>query len=83
MEMRKPFYRAELHNLSAAIGAAMEIKRRTAKHGRIWKERGTRSPAILDPKFNQGGGAACVVIRIGLDGVSAPETCWPDYAILP
>ncbi len=78
----KPFYRAELHNLSAAIGAAMSkaTDRETRAHLEGARDQIAR---ILDPKFNQGGGAAAAVIRIGLDGVSAPETCWPDYAILP
>jgi hypothetical protein len=78
----KPFYRAELRNLNAAIAAALSkaSDRETRAHLEGARDQIAR---ILDPKFNQSGGTAAAVIRIGLDGISVPETCWPDYAILP
>jgi hypothetical protein len=78
----KPFYRAELRNLTAAIASALEKThdRETRAHLEGARDQIAR---ILDPRFTQGGGGATAVIRIGLDGFSTPETCWPDYAILP
>ncbi len=78
----KPFYRAELRNLDAAINTALgkAADRETRAHLEGARDQIAR---ILDPKFNQGAGAAGAIVRIGLDGVSAPEICWPDYVILP
>ncbi|HTA44599.1 MAG TPA: zinc-dependent metalloprotease [Bryobacteraceae bacterium] len=78
----KPFYRAELHtvnaNIVAAIGKAAD--RETRAHLEGARDQIAR---ILDPKFNQNGAGAAPIIRVALDGVSATETCWPDYAVLP
>ncbi len=80
----KPFYRAELRTLSAQyFDRALLPKRLTGKRAPIWKGRTTRSRAILDPRFNQGGNAGAAVIRLGFDGIESPDTCWPDYVILP
>jgi hypothetical protein len=78
----KPFYREELRELDSRIAVALAktTDRETRAH-----LRGVRDQIghILDPKFNQTGGAAGAVIRVGLDGIDRQEGCWPDYVILP
>ena len=76
----KPFYRAELRSLNAAIAAALAktSDRETRAHLEGARDQIAR---ILDPKFAATGGNAGGVIRIGFD-VPA-DTCWPDYVILP
>jgi Met-zincin/Domain of unknown function (DUF5117)/Domain of unknown function (DUF5118) len=78
----KPFYRAELRILSGEISAALSKAgdRETRAHLEGDRDQIAR---ILDPKFNVGAANAAPVIRIGLDGFSAPAECWPDYVILP
>jgi hypothetical protein len=94
----KPFYRGELHALSASIAAA--IARTTDRTTRVHLE-GARDQIarILDPKFNPMQGSGAAEIRIFGDrwsGVSlsspdgdpnAPwqqvEDCWPDYEMRP
>jgi hypothetical protein len=75
----KPFYRAELKSLNAAIGAALAktSDRETRAHLDAARDQIAK---ILDPKFAPTGGTSGVTIRIGID---APNTCWPDYVILP
>jgi len=78
----KPFYRAELRTVSAQISAALAktADRETRAHLEGARDQIAR---ILDPRFNQGGNAGGAVIRLGFDGISQPNTCWPDYVILP
>jgi hypothetical protein len=78
----KPFYRAELRTVNAKIAGAIDkaADRETRAHLEGARDQIAR---ILDPKFNQNGAGAAPIIRVALDGVSATETCWPDYVVLP
>jgi hypothetical protein len=78
----RPFYRAELRALNAQLSDALS---RTADRETRAHLEGARDQIgrILDPKFNQPGGTAAPVIRVGLDGLDRQEGCWPDYIILP
>jgi len=79
----KPFYRAELRNLDAAISTALEktTDRETRAHLQGARDQIAR---ILDPRFNpagnQAGGASN---RLSFDGLDTRQGCWPDYVILP
>ena len=60
----KPFYRAELRTLNTRISAALA---KTTDHETRAHPEGAHDQIgrILDPKFNQTGGAATPVIRAG------------------
>jgi hypothetical protein len=76
----KPLYRAELRSLNASVAAA--LAKTTDRESKAHLE-GVRDQIarILDPKFAQAAGSsASVTIRVGID---EPQTCWPDYIILP
>ena len=75
----KSLYRAELRSLNASIAAALAkaADRESKAHLEGARDQIAR---ILDPKFAQAAGSTGVSIRIGIDD---PETCWPDYIILP
>jgi len=85
----KPFYRAELKTLNAAIGAAL-VKtpdRETKAHLEGARDQITK---ILDPKFATPAAAAGGPVRAAGDQLdpflATPDqlgTCWPDYVILP
>jgi hypothetical protein len=76
----KPFYRAELRSLNTIITAA--LAKATDRETRAHLE-GARDQIakILDPKFAPPATNTGTVIRIGFD--TPPDTCWPDYVILP
>ncbi|HYL76003.1 MAG TPA: zinc-dependent metalloprotease [Bryobacteraceae bacterium] len=85
----KPFYRAELKSLSAAIGAALPktSDRETKAHLEGARDQIAK---ILDPKFAPPANNAGNVIRIfgeQMDPFLTPPdqlgTCWPDYVIRP
>ncbi len=77
----KPFYRAELRSLEAAISAALgkAADGETRAHLEGARDQIAR---ILDPKFNQTGTPAGAALRTAFDGID-PQNCWPDYVILP
>ena len=83
----KPFYRAELKSLSAAIGAALP---RTLDHETKAHLEGARDliARILDPRFAEasnstGGGRGFNDSPSDLFGPFDPNNCFPDYAIRP
>jgi hypothetical protein len=85
----RPFYRAELRTLNAAIGGA--LAKTTDKETRAHLE-GARDQIarILDPKFAPPSGAGAGTIRVigaQIDPFLTPPdqlgTCWPDYMIRP
>ena len=77
----KPFLRAELKRLNAAIGTSLAktSDRETRAHLEAARD---QIADILDPKFApvQSGSAASA--RAFSDDFE-PETCWPDYVIRP
>jgi hypothetical protein len=85
----RPFYRAELRRLSAAITAAISktSDRETLAH---LEDSNNQIEKILNPKFASPGANAGAVIRIGFDGLDPlwglPDPlagCWLDYVIRP
>ena len=85
----RPFYRAELRTLNAAITAAIAktTNRETKAH---LEDSRNQIAKILDPKFAPPAGNAGAIIRIGFDGIDPlwglPDplgVCWPDYVIRP
>ncbi len=76
----KPLYRAELRSLNAAITAALAKAADRETHAHLEGAR-DQIAKILDPKFAQPTPAGAGALRI--PGIDAPESCWPDYAILP
>jgi hypothetical protein len=80
----KSFYRAELRTLSAKISAALDVDKTTDRATRAHLQ-GARDQIarILDPRFTQGGNNAAAPLRIAFDSFANPDTCWPDYIILP
>jgi hypothetical protein len=86
----KPFYRAEVRSLNAAIASALAktSDRETRAHLEGARDQIAK---ILDPKFNPAGGTTSgTVIRVGLDGLDPLSglpmegiSCWPDYVIRP
>ncbi len=76
----KPLYRAELRSLNTAVTAA--LAKTTDRETRAHLE-GARDQIanILDPKFAPPANAGANALRIL--GIDEPESCWPDYAILP
>ncbi len=78
----RPFYRSELRTLSADVSAAIAkaADRETRAHLEGVRDQIER---ILDPRFNQTGNGGGAQLRNALDGFTQPETCWPDYVILP
>jgi len=85
----RPFYRAELRALNAAITTA--VARATDRETKAHLEDSRHQIAkILDPKFAPPAGNAGAIIRIGFDGIDPlwglPDSravCWPDYVIRP
>jgi len=75
----KSLYRAELRSLNAGIAAALAktADRESKAHLEAARDQIAK---ILDPKFAQPASASGAVIRLGIDD---PQTCWPDYIILP
>jgi Met-zincin/Domain of unknown function (DUF5117)/Domain of unknown function (DUF5118) len=85
----RPFYRAELRTLSAAIGVALAktLDQETRAHLENSRDQIAR---ILDPRFAPSapnGNGAARVIGDQFDPFLTPpdqlETCWPDYVIRP
>ena len=84
----KPFYRAELKSLSAAIAAALP---RTLDHETKAHLEGARDliARILDPRFAEaspqtgGPGRGFSDSPTDLFGPFDPNNCFPDYAIRP
>ena len=76
----RPFYRAELHALSASVAAS--LARTTDRATRVHLE-GVRDQIakILDPKFAASSATSGVVRIFGFD--ERPDVCWPDYVIRP
>jgi hypothetical protein len=85
----RPFYRAELRALNAAITVA--VARATDRETKAHLEDSRHQIAkILDPKFAPPAGNAGAIIRIAFDGIDPlwglPDpraVCWPDYVIRP
>jgi hypothetical protein len=78
----KPFLRAELKSLSAAIGSSLAkpADRETKAHLEGARDQIAK---ILDPKFAPPASGTASAIRIfGLEDDSV-DNCWPDYAIRP
>ena len=88
-EDEKPFYRAELRTLNAAIGQAVSKAKDAATRAHLEGAR-DQIARILDPKFAPASGAAVVApIPTGTDEIdpftASPDLlgCWPNYMILP
>ncbi|MCX6623101.1 MAG: zinc-dependent metalloprotease, partial [Acidobacteria bacterium] len=79
----RPFYRAELKALDAALRTALvrTIDRSTRAHIEGARDQIAR---ILDPKFAASAAAPTVPGRSGWQFDASVETpCWPDYSIEP
>lgn len=83
----RPFYRAELKSLDAAIAAALprSADRATRAHLEAARDQIAR---ILDPRFAPPASSTANVMRMfGLEGFLPADAesfrCWPDYLIQP
>jgi hypothetical protein len=78
----KPFLRAELKKLNAAIRASLAKTndRETRAHLEAARD---QIADILDPKFAPAQSGAAAPVRTFSDDFQEPDTCWPDYTIRP